>query len=207
MKTLTPAGKVEKNRLSSPNAWIALVDIDMSPLGSVHLRYTSDNTPTTWDGMVYSPIAMEFGEVQETSKGAVPSVPLRLSNVARGFYTYLENLGGMIGAEVTLMVVGSGNLSATKAEVEEVFVVTEAAQDEQWLTLTLGAIDPLTRRFPRDRYVATMCRHVYKGALCRYSGLEPGTATTCDHTLSACEARGNSAMYGGSPGVADGVYA
>jgi lambda family phage minor tail protein L len=206
MKNLTTTGKQEKNALANAGAWLALVDVDMSSLGSVHLRYTSDNTPTAWDGLVYTPIAMEIGEVQETNKGAIPSVTLRLSNVARAFYTYTENLDGILGAEVTLLVVHSAHLDAIRAEVEEVFIVNEATQDAQWLTLTLGAIDPLTRRFPRDRYIATMCRHVYKGALCRYAGPEPSGETTCNHTLAACEARTNSHMYGGSPGVAEGVY-
>ncbi len=210
MKTLTTTGITEKNKLDNSGAWIILLDIDLTALGSTIFYWTSNNGNITWPtgGQVYSAMPIEVGEVQESAGGKIPSIPLRVSDVERVYAPYLVAFEGLQGATVRLRVVHSKHLSEATPEIDEVFSIVETKLDQQWMEFTLGSVDPLGRRFPRDRYVASMCRHGYKGALCRYAGAKE----TCDRTLVDCRLHvdtqgvSNEVQYGGSPGVAEGIY-
>ena len=208
MKTLTSTGITEKNTLDNSGAWIILLDVDLTVLGSTIFHWTSNNGNITWPttgGTLYGARPIEVGEIQESVGGKIPSIPLRISDVERMYAPYLVAFGGMQGATVRLRVVHSKHLSEVTPEVDETFSIVESKLDQQWIEFTLGSVDPLGRRFPRDRYVASMCRHGYKGALCLYAG----ALLTCDRTLGGddgCEVHLNVQQYGGSPGVAEGIY-
>jgi phage-related protein len=133
-----------------------------------------------------------------------------MSNLDINLNAAMNAFDGLRGAVVTVYVVPSGNLAANAAEITEVFTIIETSADNQWITFTLGYADPLGRRFPRDRYVTSACRHVFGGAFCQYAG----ALTTCDRTLLQCgdggttpsTGRNNTAHFGGSPGIDAGVY-
>lgn len=144
--------------------------------------------------------------LQESVKGALSTAQLRIGNAARPLSALLNAHDGLLDATVTLSIVHSAHLSALAPDLSDTFSLLDATADAEWLTFTLGAHSLLTRRFPRDRYVSTMCRHLYRGSLCQFSGTEPSGQTTCDHTLTACIARLNTIFYGGSPGVSEGVF-
>jgi phage-related protein len=209
MHTLTDTGITTKNRLASAGAWLFLVEIDNTLLGGNILRYTSNMTAIPAWGIVphaYYVMAMSFGEVQESLQGGLPRIDLRMSNLDANLNGAMNVFDGLRGATVVVYVVLSDNLAANQAELTEVFEVIETSADNQWVTFTLGYADPLGRRFPRDRYTATACRHAYKGAFCRLSSTHPLYGTECDHTLTHCLLRSNVAQFGGSPGVDEGIY-
>ena len=214
MKSLTPTGITEKNALYDKGAWLVMMDVDATALGSTTFHWTSNNVNTTWPtvgGTLYGAMPIEVGDVQESTGSKLPSVMLRVADVERVYAPYLVLYKGLIGAVVRLRVVHSEHLNVATPEVDETFTITDTRLDQQWMEFTLGGADPLGKRFPRDRYVASMCRHTYKGGLCRYVGTEPVDAdgnqeTTCDHTILDCQLRGNVVQYGGSPGVAEGIY-
>lgn len=202
MHTLTATGKLTKNLIATAQAWLILVEIDATGVGGSTYRRTSDESTTFWNGLIFNPAALSFGEVRESVQGDLPKVSLTLPNTDTALNTAMNNYDGLRGAAVTVYIVPSGNLAVSVAELTETFEVVETSADNQWITFTLGFSDPLGKRFPRDRYTAAICRHVFKGIFCRYVGVE----TTCDHTLAHCQARGNTPQYGGSPGVDEGVY-
>lgn len=215
MHTLSATGITTKNRLSSADAWLILVEIDYSALGGGIIRYTSDESVTIWGTtpQTYYVIAMAFGEVQENLQGGLPRIDLHMSNLDTNLNAALNAFGGLRGAIVTVYIVPSGNLAANTAELTEVFTIIETSADNTWVTFTLGFADPLGRRFPRDRYTASACRHVYngppttgQGPFCGYTGAEPVGQTTCNRTLEHCQDRDNEVQFGGSPGVDEGIY-
>ncbi len=208
---LTATGIGVKNRLSSADSWLILVEMTHPDIAPSVYRWSSDVDLTIWTGHgIFLPIAMTFGDVQESVQGGLPRIDMRLSNLNDEFNAAMNANGGLRGAAVTVYVIPSGSLPTGEAELTEVFEVIETSADNQWVTFTLGYADPLGRRFPRDRYTASGCRHIFsspsdvprKGPFCRY----PGSLLTCDHTLAHCEARNNTAQFGGSPGVNEGVY-
>ncbi|MFA5186607.1 MAG: DUF1833 family protein [Patescibacteria group bacterium] len=211
--TLTPTGVLTKNALTNPAAWLILIKIDATAAGGSTYRRTSDNSITVWAGEFYAPIAMSFGEVKESIQGDLPRVDMVLSNLDTEINTAMNAYDGLRGAAVTVYIVPSGNLAASTPELTEIFEVIETSADDRWVTLSLGFADPLGRRFPRDRYTASACRHVYNGhpteglgVFCRLSDTHPLYDTECDHTLTHCELRSNTAQFGGSPGVDEGIY-
>lgn len=221
---MTAAGVLSKNALASADTWVILVEIDATALLGGILRYTSDMSVLTWGTtpQPYYVMAMSFGDVQENLQGGLPRVDMRLSNLDVNLNAAMNAYDGLRGAVVTVRVIPYDNRAANEAELTEVFVVLETVADNQWITFTLGFADPLSRRFPRDRYTATSCRHRYRltryavgtglpvvTPFCRFIGPEPvgpPVQTTCDHTLKHCIDRGNTAQFGGSPGVDEGVY-
>ena len=208
MKSITEDGIVEKNALSNSGTWILLIDMDLSELGGSVYYWTSNNVNVTWPvgGQLYSARPIRLGEVEESLSSKIPRITLQIADIDRFYVPLLLTYNGWHKASVRLRLVHSDHLDSTTPEIDETYSVVESTMDAQWIELTLGSVDPLSRRFPRDAYVATMCRHVYKGGICRYDGAEPAGETTCDHTITACEARSNEAQYGGSPGVTEGLY-
>lgn len=208
---LTTVGNLTKNLIATPKAWLILVEIDASGIGGGTYRYSSDMSASAWYGIIYSPMAMEFEEVAESLKGDLPRVTMRLPGVSSAIRTAVNSHDGLRGAQVTVNVIDSSNLASATADITEVFEILETTLTDIWVTFTLGFADPLGRRFPRDRYTASSCRHLYKplggaGAFCKYIGSEPSGEDTCNHTLAACEDRNNQDRFGGSPGVDEGIY-
>ena len=199
---MTATGIETKNAIANAGAWLILVDIDATGIGGNLYRRTSDYNLDIWQTRFYTPVAMSFGDVQESLQGGLPRIDMRVSKLDVDLGPALNLYDGLRGAVVTVYVVPSGNIAANVAELTEVFTVVESSADNQWITLTLGFADPLGRRFPRDSYTAAICRHAFKGAFCRY----PGALTTCDHTLRNCQTRNNTPQFGGSPGTDEGVY-
>lgn len=199
MKSLSTFIKSKANQIQDGGAWVWLLEIT---LGTQTFRLAMNNETVTLTGVAYSPYVFDLEPVDASLKGNLPRIVLRVSNVGRYLEPYLHTYNGGIGSTVTLRIAYVLNAIAYTVGIEEMFTIAEAKADAQWVYLTLAITDPLTRRFPRDRYIANMCRHRFKSALCRYTGSAP----TCDHTLTQCIEYENQAQYGGSPGVAEGVY-
>ncbi|MEW5725866.1 MAG: hypothetical protein AB1896_22335 [Thermodesulfobacteriota bacterium] len=68
------------------------------------------------------------------------------------------------------------------------------------MSFAVGGENLARRRFPRGRLLKEVCDKRFKGARCKYAG----SAATCSHTLTRCRELGNSANFGGFPGVGGG---
>lgn len=203
MLNLSAAATLEKNKVSSTGAWLILLEFDIPGTGDI--RLTSNNENVFWPesgGNLYTAFPFTVEDVREDSSGALPSFSIKVSNVTRALVPYLEETDGFKDASVRIMVVHSDHLDLTTAEIDEEFDVLGVGVDEMWATLTMGAPSPMRMRSPKDRYLKDHCRFKFKSARCGYSG----TATLCDRTFKRCKALGNSARYGGFPGIDGGVY-
>ena len=196
--TITPIA----NTLSDAGSFLLLVEFSTpnSPT-SFYVRNNEDVVYTYNASENYNCIGMEFGDLVETLQGDLPSFTLRISNTARTFANRMELYNGLLGYTVTIKLVHSLHLDLAP-ELTYIFEILEAEQNDQWVTFTLGIPNPLTKRFPRDRYVPSLCRFVFKGAYCQYAG----SASTCNHTLTQCRTYANSIHFGGSPGIAEDVF-
>jgi len=193
----------EKNKLEDGGVFIVLLDLDVPGLDD-HIRVTSDNVSTTWNGNEYVPFPFEIDEITDNSKGEIPQVQLRISNVTRAIEAYIQEYdnyckeNGYSPITVTISVVHSEHLNETEPIVEHAFELKQPSTSSMWATFTLGAVNLFTRRFPIYRMQKNRCRYkTFKGTLCGYSGSE----TSCDRTLARCRELGNSARFGGFPGL------
>lgn len=220
--TLSAAAYLEKNKLASSKAWLVLVEITTP--ASYILRVVANNEDVDWPvtaGNTYVAFPFELDEIGDSSKGEVPSVGLKVSNVTRILEPYLEDEDGLIDSTVKIYVVNSTNVTTASQgagvnndlpEIELNYEITDSTADEMWVTFTLGAMNPFNRRFPRNKVWKNVCRYSgttgtvngFKGARCQYAGGE----TTCDRSAATCrDTMDNTINFGGFPGVGTkGVY-
>ncbi|MCE5335650.1 MAG: DUF1833 family protein [Desulfobacteraceae bacterium] len=184
-----------KNMLYTPFPWIALLEISLSE--SVQLYFCSNNEDVTFGGRVYTAFPFSLEAARQTSKGEIPTLPLKVCNVDRIIHSYLEQLDGAVGAEVVIRVVNSAHLAEDFSELDMTFSVLSTEADAEWVTFNLGAPSPLRQRFPRYRYIAMHCNWEFKSVECAYAGAE----TTCDRTFKRCDALANTRRFGGYHGL------
>ena len=196
MLTLAQVLIAQKNALADTDAWVLLIEMIFDNT----IRVAQNTVDIVWNGATYIAFPIELDVIGETSKGEVPQVVARVSNVNQAVQAEVEAINGAVGYDVNIHVVHTGNLDQT-AVPSWSFEVVGCHIDSEWATFKLGAINPYTRRFPPDRVQATICRHKFKGTLCGYSGGE----TACDKTLTRCRVLVNSDRFGGFAGVGIGA--
>lgn len=203
MIPLSTAAILEKNKLSSDGAWLVLLEVQLP--NNVTLRAVRNNEDITWDGHTWVAFPFQLDEIGESSKGELPQVAVRISNVTRSVQQYIEAGSGGVGSTVIVRVVHSKHLDLTDPEIELSFAVTGTTSDANWVTFTLGMEYPAMLRYPQKRVFQDWCH--YK----EYKGIECGAVsayTTCNRTLKECRERGNSTRFGGFPAIpSGGIYA
>ena len=199
MLSLSSVAILEKNKLHSDGAWIILLEIQVAGLPDI-IRICRNSENVEWGGHEWIAFPFELGDVSEDTKGTLPSVELKVSNVTKTLQYYLEQASGGVQSKVVLRVVHSKHLDLAYPELEEVFSVTKTKATAQWVTFTLGMNYPSGARRPLRRYLKNFCPFKFKG-------LECGATTdynTCNKTLKACRDRGNDKRFGGEPGIPSG---
>lgn len=211
--TLSATAYLEKNKLSTDQAWLVLLKITMPD--TTVLRVVANSENVTWPvtaGHEYLAFPFELDEIGDVSKGEVPNVGLKVSNTLRYLEPYLEAQDGLVDSSVTIRIVNATNVTTpslgagvnnSSPEVELVYNIIATSADNMWVTFTLGAINPWNKRFPRNRIWRNTCRYKeFGGTLCKYDLEAIGAETSCDRTLDTCrDTMANSINFGGAPGV------
>lgn len=191
----------EKNKISSDSPWLVLLKITLNNEDNTTFRLVNSRENITFKGEEYLAFNFDLEPLVYTSKGEIPTVSLKVSNITRFIQPYLEELNGGIGSQVVLTVVNKGLLDEDYAELEETFDVLACDCDVLIVNFTIGAPSPMRRRMPLYRYI-THCRWTgkFKGVECKYAGAE----TVCNGTLDRCRELNNTANYGGYTGLKTG---
>lgn len=171
MLNLSSALIAEKNKLSSNSAWIVLLEITVPSYPTV-IRLAKNNVDVVFAGQTYTAFPMEIDTSNWTSKGDIPTLGVRVSNIANTFNQILKEYDGGIGGSVTLTLVSSEYLAENYAELQRVFTILAASVDNYWVSWSLGNSNPLRQRLPLYTYMAHYCNWVqnFKGAECKYAG-------------------------------------
>lgn len=117
-RTLSSFGILEKNKLTSQTTWLLMLEITV-PGVSEPIRVTSNNESVTWRGESWVAFPFELDEIGEESKGEVPQVELRVSNVSRVMESYLQDYdlytktNGYTPVEVWIYVVNNQQMSSS----------------------------------------------------------------------------------------------
>jgi lambda family phage minor tail protein L len=200
VKNLPLALRQAKNQFGQGSPWLVLVDIDLTPMGGPLFNLIANNEDITFQTRSYTAFPLNIELPKESSKGEVPSIKLSVSNVTRMLQVEFEKYAGGVGASCTLYIVNAGLLTENYAELTMDFDIISASCTSQWVEITLGTSNPLRRRFPLHRYIASHCNWQYKSVECAYAG----TLTTCNRNLEDCTAHNNASRFGGYRGLATG---
>lgn len=195
MKTLPTALVQEKNKLATGSAWIMLLDITLAT--DVKMYFCSNNEDVTFGGQVYTAFPFVIEPTKLNSKGEIPTITLRVSNVTQLIQSYVEQYDGGVESEVLVRVVNSAYLNENYSELEMVFSVMSTTSEADWISFDLGVPSPMRRRFPPCRFIALHCNWNFKSVECGYAGI----ATQCDRSLDRCQVLDNEARFGGYPGL------
>lgn len=195
MLNLPPAVLRQANSLDADSPWLILLDINIS--GEDTIRLVNNNEDIVFDGNTYIAFGFTITMPTQNSKGEIPNVQLSVANSTRTLQTYVEQYSGGVGASVTLTVVNAAHLEENYAELTTTLTVIGCQCNAQWVVFTLGAANPLNKKFPPNQYIAAHCRFKFKGEYCAYDGLE----TECNKTIDRCRELQNSSRFGGHLGL------
>lgn len=195
MLNLPLALRLEKNKLIATEPWLMLLAVTLPD--TTILRFARNTDDVVFAGNTYIRFAFELGDVRSSGDGKVQGVSLRVANPSRAFAPLMDANAGLVGCDVTLMVVHSGNLTEDYTELTLNWIIVASQSDEDWVTFSLGDENPFRRRFPLYTVLPNNCSWIFKGAECAYAG----ASSTCSRTLDNCRTLNNSARFGGRPGV------
>ncbi len=207
MLSLSAISKAEKNKLATDSAFIMLLKIKPpSKYGLSDINICYNNEDVTYKSELYQAFPIQLGDVTEDSTGSEPSIELKVANTSQALQAVVEQSDGGNGSDVEVMVVNTKAVAANGScdpELDEHYTCTHASCTQDWVTFNLGPGYNLRSRRPAYRYMKNNCPFHYKGLRCGCTS----SASTCGHTLVDCRARGNSARFGGFPGIDQkGVY-
>ncbi len=210
-RILPPSLIAEKNKIATPSAWLLLLDITLPNTTMFFL--TNNNEDVSWETQLYTAVPLQIEPSKESVSGNIPTFNIMVNNVTRIMQGYIEEADGAVGSTVLMRVVSTVGGSVVDdvftlaggvdyTELEMVFEVVATYTDTMWVTFTLGAPNPLRKRFPLGHYLPDNCEWLnrYMGAECAYGGELP----TCAGTYSACVLHSNQTRFGGFKGLGSG---
>lgn len=201
-RSLSVATVIEKNRLSSDVAFVVLADIEfVDPATGVvaeTAHFARNSEDVVFNGITY--VAGHFDIEFRQEQGTQPTVNIVVRDLSRGLQAKMQQYGGGVGFNVTIIVANTAQLDKP-AEVVENFQVTGASANNYIVTFQLGVENAVMQTFPRRRQTKDFCQWRYKDPdTCGYSG----GLTTCDLTLqgpNGCAAHSNTPNFGAFPGI------
>jgi lambda family phage minor tail protein L len=194
MLSISSAAIAEKNKIATASAWLVLLEIQ---LDAETIRLVNNNQNVSWNSQTWLAFPFEVDTVEETGKGEIPSVSVKVSNVTGEIMQYLEAEDGANGVNVVIRVINSDASANDTAEVELTFIVDRTEYDEALITFHLTGANCLTRRVPPRRYLKNFCGFVYGSIRCGVPSSTVSTYPTCNKSYADCEERGNDSRFGG----------
>ena len=196
---LSTLAKIAKNDIASDTPFIVLLEIKLKG-DDESIYICHNNEDVMWNGQLWQAFPFELGEVKEDGTGSLPSIDLSVDNTGRALDYYLNQGDGGVQSTVILRVVIPSDEVPGVAEIEEIFSVEDTTVTEQYVKFSPGNAYPASSRRPVGVYKKNACPYKYKGVECACTS----ELTDCDHTLTACRARGNSKRFGGFAGIPQG---
>jgi lambda family phage minor tail protein L len=199
-RTLSQALTEEKNKMHTSFSWLIFLDITLNDDDSTEYHLVRDQSNITFRGQEYTAFSFDIEPVDYSSRGNIPTLSIKVSNITRLLQPLLDDVNGGIGSTVKITVVNSRYLNDDYSDFEETYDVLETSVDARWVNFILGGPSLLRQRLPLYKYLALHCRWVFRGEECKYAG----ALTTCLRTYEQCRERNNVTNFGGFPGMKSG---
>jgi phage-related protein len=195
MKNLPLALIQDANSVNSSSPWIFFLDVILS--NGVNLYLVNNNENITVGGQEYTAFPFSIEPLNQSGDGQIPSLDISISNITKVIQGYIEELDGALGDTVVLTIRSVEYKELDHSELAMTFDIIGVNCSDTTLTITLGAPNPLRKRFPPYRYLRGHCKWIFKEDECAYVG----AFTACARTLDDCIERDNAANFGGYPGL------
>lgn len=202
----------EKHQLATPTPWLILLEVAIPTTPTTTLYLVRNVDDISFNSQVYTAFPFELDVTKQVSKGEIPTVTLRVSNVLRTVQAYLEAYDGLVGQTITIRIVSKpvGESEYLEA-ISWTYEVLGCQADVMWVTFSLGIPNPIGMRFPLYRYIANHCNWTFNSPTIRAAGTNAGAEcgytgsdTTCKRTLTDCQSKSNSSRFGGYVGMGAG---
>jgi len=195
-KTPSAVFITEKNK-QEPSSIAHLFEVQYASGGYLYL--TDYNTDLTYPSgsQVYTAFPITFGSLEENREGSIPNVTVNVANASRVIGYYAELYNGLRGQSLVVKTVFVTHLDDANAYTEDKYTVDSCVINESQVSFNCSSrSDIMEVTIPKDRF-GSMCRFVFKGTQCLYSGGE----TTCDKSLARCKVLNNQERFGGFSAV------
>ena len=216
---LTPLTDVHRNQLESEAPWIWLYELEVA--GDPPTRYRLTNFTqsveygTASDGsrLRYSPAPIVHGEITTTADGDLPSMTITVGNAGPILSSTVDAADGFVGQPIRLMLVSSLELENPDAAIVQIGEVIAASVRGDSISFRVSAFNLFQLQFPPFIFTRRRCRYIFGSGECGYNTTAAGAGfTTCNKTLTDCEARGvdetdrglplkHPSRFGGWPGI------
>lgn len=181
MKNLPSNLFIEKNKTDTNSAWVILLVVTLND-GTI-FRLCNNNESVDYDGNTYIPCPFELDVMKSGLKGEVPQVTLRIGNAARDdaqrfMASYMESTSGFIDTVIDIIILNTENKTESYTELTWTYDVIQSSINNYWIEFTLGAPNPLRKKFPNYYFYALACNWMYKEDECAYTAIPAWQATT-----------------------------
>jgi lambda family phage minor tail protein L len=171
---------------------ITLWQLDTTMLGGPVFYFTSatdfDHPEITWGGQVYSALPMEASDFEMTTRGAIPTPTVTISNLYGAGNLLLDSYKGLVGAELTRILTLRRFLDDGETPDPAAYITREKFVVAQKTSHTAVAIafklasrmDVEGTQLPRRQILRDVCTHTYRAwdgtafdyskASCPYTG-------------------------------------
>ena len=152
---------IEKNKLTSDNAELLLIEINYEDEETIRICLNNDTVP--WDGETWYPAIFSLQGMTETKDAEIPNITLNFVDIGNIFIPIIEEYAGCSGAEIIIRIVHSKYLSNTTPHLQETMEIISSSVDSKALvTINLGAENLANLRIPKQRYLKNNCRFKFK---------------------------------------------
>jgi phage-related protein len=198
---LSVSSAIDKNKISSENAWVILLDIyitDPNTRSVVEtLRIARNPENIAFNGEFYT--AGNFEIQMEQSQDRAPSVSINAKDPTGFIHARMEDMAGGVFSEVQMTVVNSSRLDRPP-EIQERFQIVGSSVKDYTVSFQLGSENPLGIQFPKHRQFQDRCAWRFRGYGCGYNG----PVQTCDYSKdgsNGCASKNNTLNFRGLPGL------
>jgi lambda family phage minor tail protein L len=204
---------------------VTLFQLDTTMLGGQWFYFTSAeyfDHAITWGGQEYAPLPMQAGGFEQTTKGAIPTPTIVISNLYGAANLLLSEYKGLLGAHLVRILtlarfLDDGATPDVNAMItrDKYVVAQKTSHTAISITFKLAAqMDQEGIVLPRRQILRDVCSHVYRAwnpaygfdyskASCPYTGgayFDPNNnPTSPDHDSCSRNLRGCQLRFGGAP--------
>ena len=162
-----------------------------------NLYFAEAKADIVFDGITYTAFPIALDPISESTTGEIDSIRIKMGNASRVIQAYIENYD-MRGKKVGIKIVWANLLADTDNYLEYVFYIDNYDFTAASAVFTCSSkFDVLNVELPYGKYTRGVCRWIFRGAICLYSGAQ----ATCNLTMADCRIRQNILRFGAFPSI------
>jgi len=192
---MTPAMHASIVDPQQGGAWLWFIVVKLP--GYNPIKYVRNTEDVNYCGIPYTAYNFQNTNPKQGSEGSVSRTTVKIAQDAD--YTLEDKINALHGKGGWIKIIKAhvDHLDEFILENETVSYILSMKSNTDWVTFTLGDVNPSKQVFPIRRCSSQICPfHVvglFKGIECGYAGADK----TCTGLYSDCDDKGNAVRWGG----------